>query len=124
MYIGYWTLRNIIIIKSINYNLEKEYKDNNIVSYLEHSVPLFTKFHILYFKRSVKDNFTIKVCASSSYYCLTFLLFFTVNNTHHNDCTRQNNELHVNIGRRENVYRLFHNVSWHIYLEPYVLMYT
>ena len=40
---------------------------------------------------------------------------FTVNNAHHNYYTRQNNDLHINRGRRENVYILFSFHGTHIW---------
>ena len=40
---------------------------------------------------------------------------FTVNNTHHNYYTKQNNDLHINRGRRENVNRLFSFHGTHIW---------
>ena len=40
---------------------------------------------------------------------------FTVNNVHHNYHTRQNNDIHINRGQRENVYRLFRYHGTHIW---------
>ena len=40
---------------------------------------------------------------------------FIVNNTRHAHFTRQHNDLHIDIGRKENVYRLFSFHGTHIW---------
>ena len=84
--------------------------------HLEHSVTQFNKLYILDFKRLVKQRISLLMFKHHINILPSPINdLFTVNNVHHNYYTSQNNDLHINRGRKENVYRLFSFHGTHIW---------
>ena len=84
--------------------------------YLDHTAPLFERLNILDFKKLVKQRISLLMFKNHLNILPTPLSnLFIVNNTRHDHFTRQHNDLHIDIGLKENVYRLFSFHGTHIW---------
>ena len=81
--------------------------------YLDHTAPLFERLNILYLKKllfSRRNLFIYSLLIFKNHLNMLPTLLsdlFIVNNTRHDHFTRQHNDLQIDIGLKENVYRLF-----------------
>ena len=76
--------------------------------YLDHIAPLFQRLNILDFEKLVKHRIYLLMFKNHLNMLPTPLSdLFMVNNTMHDHFTRQHNDLHNDIGIKENVYRFF-----------------
>ena len=76
--------------------------------YLEHSAPLFKQLDILNFKTLVTQRISLLMYKiHMGNVPLPIYNLFIINNLHHNYNTRQKNDLHTQIRKKENSYKLF-----------------
>ena len=103
-----WGNTHVIHLNPI-IKLQKEYiRAITFSHYLEPSQPIFNQINILDFLKLVMQRISLMMFKQHNGIEPTPIAkLFELNNLHHNYNTRQNRNLHTQIGNRESVYKLF-----------------